>query len=67
MGTYGILTLFNFIATNTNGGVSMILGVYWGVGGYPSSQMKSIAEIFGVLLQSTFFWIVTQLIIILMV
>ena len=24
------------------GGVSMILEVYWGVGGYPSSQMQRI-------------------------
>ena len=30
-GTYGILTFFNFIDTNTNGGISMILGI----GGLP--------------------------------
>ena len=31
-GTYEILTFFNYIVTNINGGVSVILGVYWGVG-----------------------------------
>ena len=31
-GTYGILTFFNFIANNINGGVSMILGCTSGRG-----------------------------------
>ena len=31
------------------GGVSMTVGVYWQVGGYPSSQMWEISHVFGVM------------------
>ena len=31
------------------GDVSMILGVYWGIGGYPSSQIWEILHVFEVM------------------
>ena len=40
------LILFKLILM---GGVSMILGVYWEIGGYSSSQMWEILHVFGVM------------------
>ena len=48
-GTYGILTFLILLILTLMGDVSTILGVYGGIGGYPSSQMWGILHMFRVM------------------